>query len=106
MIEQQDPVYWELEGLEDTIKRAAPFVNNLVVQQLRPYAMVEPLEDYEAYTIRNAPADLCHHGSLAVLGHLVNLTSLSLVFGVKHWNKAYQTRYSHCSQTDIEQLGM
>uniref|UniRef100_A0A182XMH6 Uncharacterized protein n=1 Tax=Anopheles quadriannulatus TaxID=34691 RepID=A0A182XMH6_ANOQN len=106
MIEQQDPVYWELEGLEDTIKRAAPFVNNLVVQQLRPYAMVEPLEDYEAYTIRNAPADLCHHGSLAVLGHLVYLTSLSLVFGVKHWNKAYQTRYSHCSQTDIEQLGM
>uniref|UniRef100_A0A8W7P3A9 Uncharacterized protein n=1 Tax=Anopheles coluzzii TaxID=1518534 RepID=A0A8W7P3A9_ANOCL len=67
MIEQQDPVYWELEGLEDTIKRAAPFVNNLVVQQLRPYAIVEPLEDYEAYTIRNAPADLCHHGGLQKL---------------------------------------
>uniref|UniRef100_A0A182PMG8 Uncharacterized protein n=1 Tax=Anopheles epiroticus TaxID=199890 RepID=A0A182PMG8_9DIPT len=106
MIEQQEPEYWELEGLEETIKKAAPFVNNLCVQQLRPYKKLEPLEDYESYTIRNAPADLCHHGSLAILGHLVNLTSLSLVFGVKHWTKAYHTRYSNCSQTDIENLGL
>uniref|UniRef100_A0A182SV46 Uncharacterized protein n=1 Tax=Anopheles maculatus TaxID=74869 RepID=A0A182SV46_9DIPT len=105
MIEQQDPQYWELEGLEDTIKKAAPFVDNLYIEQLRPNPTVEPIEDYEEYTIRNAPDELCNHGSLAVLEHLVNLTSLSLVLGVKNWLKPYQNRYSNCSLEDIENLG-
>ncbi|XP_053665817.1 uncharacterized protein LOC128714960 [Anopheles marshallii] len=105
MIEQQDPQYWELEGLEETVKNAAPFVNNLCIEQLRPYPTLEPLEDYEAYTIRNAPDELCNHGSLAILGHLVNLVSLSLVAGVKNWIKPYQNRYSNCSLADIENLG-
>uniref|UniRef100_A0A182WL67 Uncharacterized protein n=1 Tax=Anopheles minimus TaxID=112268 RepID=A0A182WL67_9DIPT len=105
MIEQQDPQYWELEGLEDTVKRSAPFINNLCIGQLRPYSTVESIEDYEAYTIRNAPDDLCNHGSLAILRHLVNLTSLSLVIGVKNWTKPYQNRYSNCSPADIENLG-
>ncbi|XP_049291075.1 uncharacterized protein LOC125768013 [Anopheles funestus] len=105
MIEQQDPQYWDLEGLEDTVKKAAPFVNNLCIEQLQPYSAVEPIEDYEVYTIRNAPDELCNHGSLAILGHLVNLTSLSLVIGVKNWTNAYQKRYSNCSPTDIEYLG-
>ncbi|XP_053674460.1 dynein regulatory complex subunit 5-like [Anopheles nili] len=106
MIEQQDPRYWEVENLEETIKRCAPFVENLCVEQMLPHPKVEPMEDYEAYSYRNAPEDLCHHGSLAVLGHLSNLTSLSLVFGVKHWTKPYQDRYSNCSQEDIENLGL
>ncbi|XP_052898236.1 uncharacterized protein LOC128305008 [Anopheles moucheti] len=105
MIEQQDPQYWELEGLEETVKNAAPFVINLCIQQLRPYPTLEPIEDYEAYTIRNAPDELCNHGSLAILGHLVNLTSLSLVIGVKNWIKPYQNHYSNCSLVDIENLG-
>uniref|UniRef100_A0A182YJ49 Uncharacterized protein n=1 Tax=Anopheles stephensi TaxID=30069 RepID=A0A182YJ49_ANOST len=105
MIEQQDPQYWELEGLEETIKRAAPFVDTLYIEQLQPHPTVEPIEDYEEYHIRNAPDELCNHGSLAILGHLVNLTSLSLVFGVKHWIKPYQNRFSSCSLADIENLG-
>uniref|UniRef100_A0A182MDB2 Uncharacterized protein n=1 Tax=Anopheles culicifacies TaxID=139723 RepID=A0A182MDB2_9DIPT len=105
MIEQQDPQYWELEGLEDAVKKSAPFVNDLCIEQLRSYTTVEPIEDYEAYSIRNAPDELCNHGSLAILGHLVNLTSLSLVFGVKNWTKSYHNRYSKCSLADIENLG-
>ncbi|XP_050075062.1 uncharacterized protein LOC126562559 [Anopheles maculipalpis] len=106
MIEQQDPQFWELEGLEDTIKKAAPFVDNLYIKQLKPHPTVEPIEEYEEYDICNAPDELCNHGSLTILGHLVNLTSLSLVFGVKHWIKSYQNRYSNCSSTDIENLGL
>uniref|UniRef100_A0A182NJI8 Uncharacterized protein n=1 Tax=Anopheles dirus TaxID=7168 RepID=A0A182NJI8_9DIPT len=106
MIERQDPRYWELEGLEECMKKAAPFVRNLVVEQLMPYPEVEPIEDYESYTVRNAPSERCHHGSLTIIGHLANLTSVSLVFGVKRWLSPYQNRYSNCSSTDIENLGL
>uniref|UniRef100_A0A182R0S4 Uncharacterized protein n=1 Tax=Anopheles farauti TaxID=69004 RepID=A0A182R0S4_9DIPT len=105
MIEQQDPRYWEVEGLEQCMKKAAPFVRNLTIEQMMPYPTVEAIEGYESYTVRNAPSELCHHGSLAIIGHLSNLTSLSLVFGVKKWLKPYRNRYSNCSTVDIENLG-
>ncbi|XP_058122994.1 uncharacterized protein LOC131293987 [Anopheles ziemanni] len=96
LIEQQDPRYWELEDLEDTVKKAAPFVEHLSIEQLMPFPSVEPLEEYEAYKMYNPPDAICHHGSLAILGHLDNLTSLSLVFRPNHW--------THFSLADIENL--
>ncbi|KFB48271.1 AGAP005805-PA-like protein [Anopheles sinensis] len=106
LIEQQDPRYWELEDLEDTVKKAAPFVEHLSISQLMPFPSVEPLEEYEAYRMYNPPDAVCHHGSLAMLGHLDNLTSLSLVFGVNHWTKPYRVRYSKFSLADIENLAI
>ncbi|XP_035790277.1 uncharacterized protein LOC118465813 [Anopheles albimanus] len=105
LIERQDPRYWELEQLAETIQKAAPIVQSLDIEQLTPFPAVEPLEGYEAYELQNTPATLCHHGSLSVLGQLSELTSLSLVLGVKHWTQhPYRKRYSQCSVMDIENL--
>uniref|UniRef100_A0AAG5D859 Uncharacterized protein n=1 Tax=Anopheles atroparvus TaxID=41427 RepID=A0AAG5D859_ANOAO len=101
MVEQQDPQYWEIEGLEDTVKRAAPYVENLSIEQLMPFPLVPPLEGYESYRLASTPEALCHHGSLSILGHLENLTSLSLVFGVKNWTNPYRSRYSRFSVADV-----
>ncbi|XP_058066172.1 uncharacterized protein LOC131215793 [Anopheles bellator] len=106
LIEQQDPRYWHVEKLEETMVKAAPFVRHLNLEQLTPFPTVEPLENYETYNFHNPPDALCHHGSLSVLGHLVHLTTLSLVFGVKNWTKPYRDSYSKCSLADVEQLGM
>ncbi|XP_052873755.1 uncharacterized protein LOC128279073 [Anopheles cruzii] len=106
LIEQQDPRYWHVEKLEETIVKAAPFVRHLDLEQLTPLPAVEPLENYETYKFHDPPDGLCHHGSLSVLDHLLNLTTLSLVFGVKNWTKPYRDSYSKCSLADVEQLGM
>ncbi|XP_050093951.1 uncharacterized protein LOC126576688 [Anopheles aquasalis] len=105
LIERQDPRYWDLEHLKETIQKAATIVRRLDIEQLVPFPSVEPLEGYESYEFQNTPVTLCHHGSLSVLGHLSDLTSLSLVFGVNHWtHQPYRKRYSECSVADIENL--
>ncbi|XP_058463814.1 uncharacterized protein LOC131438051 [Malaya genurostris] len=104
VIERENPEYWFEGCLEDVIIKAAPFVSNLVISQLIPMEKIEPAEGYEEYKVYNVPPELCSHGSLEVLKHLVNLTSLSLVFGLEGISKGYERRFFQCSLEDIENL--
>ncbi|ETN60704.1 hypothetical protein AND_007666 [Anopheles darlingi] len=100
LIEQQDPRYWELEQLEETIQKAAPIVRSLNIEQLTPFPSVEPLEGYETYEFQNTPGT-----AYAITDHCPYSVTCPIVFGVKHWtHRPYRKRYSECSVMDIENL--
>ncbi|XP_001841933.2 uncharacterized protein LOC6031085 [Culex quinquefasciatus] len=101
-IERERPEYWFEGDLEDIIISSAPIVKNLVISQLLPLQKVEPAEGYEEYKLYDVPAELCSHGSLKILRHLENLTSLSLIFGLDEILKGYERRFFQFSLEDVE----
>lgn len=106
VIEQEQPEYWFVGSLEETLIKSQSFVHTLVISQLIPFKKVVPAEGYEEYKVVNPTPDLCHHGSLVVLKHLQNLTSLSLVFGLGGVIKGYEPRFFQFSLNDMENLTM
>ncbi|XP_058828598.1 uncharacterized protein LOC131688410 [Topomyia yanbarensis] len=104
-IENEKPEYWFEGCLEDILIETASFIRKLELSQLLPLEKVEPAEGYEEYKVYNAPPELCSHGSLEILKHLVNLTSLSLVFGLDSILKGYERRFFQFSFEDMENLG-
>ncbi|XP_055623741.1 uncharacterized protein LOC129767144 [Toxorhynchites rutilus septentrionalis] len=103
-ISGEDPTYWFEGCLEDILIKSAPFVKKLIVAHLQHSKTVELAEGYEGYKLYNVPSELSHHGSLKVLRHLQNLTSLSLTFGPEDRCKQYQRRFFQCSLEDMENL--
>ncbi|XP_065079089.1 uncharacterized protein LOC135702048 [Ochlerotatus camptorhynchus] len=104
VIEQEQPEYWFVGSLEEILIKSQPFVRNLVISQLKPLKKVVPVEGYQGYKVVNPTPDLCHHGSLVVLKHLQNLTSLSLIFGLGGIIKGYEPRFFQFSLNDMENL--
>lgn len=103
-IGREDPTYWFEGCLEDSLIKSAPFVRKLIIAQLQPTRTVEAAEGYEEYKLYVVPSEICHHGSLKILRHLVNLTSLSLTFRLEDLSKGYQRRFFQCSLDDMEYL--
>lgn len=104
VIEHETPEYWFEGDLEDILEKSQTFVENLTISQLQPFKQIEPEENYEEYKIYNPTPDLCSHGSLAVLKHLVNLTSISLAFGLGDATKGYERRFFIFSLEDVKNL--
>ncbi|XP_055604507.1 uncharacterized protein LOC129752761 [Uranotaenia lowii] len=103
-IETEPVEYWFEGDLEDTVQQSAPFVKQLKITQLQALRQIEPFEGYEEYKVYNVPHEMCSHGSLEILKHLDNLTSLSIIFGVDDVAKAYERRFFQLSQEDIVNL--
>ncbi|XP_021700040.1 protein NLRC5 [Aedes aegypti] len=103
-LEQETPEYWFEGDLEEILVKSQPFVRSLVISQLQPYKQIEPEENYEQYKVYNPTPELCSHGSLVILKHLVNLTSLSLAFGLGDATRGYERRFFIFSLEDVKNL--
>ena len=104
-IETVDPEDWIESDLLDTVKKSVQFVECLEIRQMQPYKKVDMDYNYEVYNVVNVPVKDCHHGSLAILEHLENLTSLTLTFGLENIGNKYDKRYFEVSYRDIDNLG-
>ncbi|XP_062549458.1 dynein regulatory complex subunit 5-like [Armigeres subalbatus] len=104
VIEHETPEYWFEGDLETILEKVQPFVQKLAISQLQPYKQIESEENYEEYKVYNPTPDLCSHGSLIVLKHLTNLTSLSLVFGLQDASRGYERRFFMFSLDDVKNL--
>ncbi|XP_055535648.1 uncharacterized protein LOC129724625 [Wyeomyia smithii] len=103
-IEREKPEYWFEGILEDILINSAPFVRKLVISELLSLEKIEAAEGYEEYRVYDVPSELCSHGSLEILKHLTNLTSLSLVFGLDSVVNGYERRFFQFSLEDMENL--
>ncbi|XP_053687254.1 uncharacterized protein LOC128736789 [Sabethes cyaneus] len=103
-LEREKPEYWFEGILEDILIKTAPYIFELVISELTPLENIETAEGYEEYKVYDVPPELCSHGSLEILKHLANLTSLSLVFGLNDVLKGYERRFFQFSLEDMENL--
>lgn len=92
--------------LQITIK-VSSYITNLNIKQMAPLkeVSVKKSKYNPRYVYRNYASENCHHIKLGlVLKELINLTSLSLEYGLKKCQYNYKKRYFEISYEDIEDL--
>lgn len=105
-IENTDFEAWNFEQLDVLSGLVKDFVTDLKISKLKTIKKysIEKGKYMDTFEITNYPSDMCHHGSLRVLGELKSLVSLSIEFSPHDMQRDFEPRFMEFSYTDALNL--
>lgn len=106
LIENTDFEAWEFDRVEEISQMVKNYVTELKITKMKVIKKhsIDKGEFMDTFEIRNYPPNLCHHGSLKVLGELKNLVSLSLEFSPHEMQIDFEPRFMEFSYDDAVNL--
>lgn len=93
------------QELKAIVEKLEPFIEELEIEKLQP-----KLEEHfhpinPTVKMVNVPSQLCHHGSLKILGKLTNIKRLWINFFPSELGRPYERRFFKISVKDTVNIG-
>lgn len=106
LVENTDFESWSFDRIEEISQMVKVYITDLKINKMKTIKKysIEKGDFMDSFEIANYPPDLCHHGSLKVIGELKNLVSLSLEFSPHEMQKDFEPRFMEFSYNDAVNL--